>query len=77
MNYYFIFKINTRDSFLYLEMPLVAPNTHNLTPLFRPLWKIVNDSKSFVPVVAMMMSFKVLKYFSSGKISFFLFASLW
>ena len=76
MNYYFIFKINIRDSFLYLEMPLVASTTHNLTPLFRPLWKIVNDSKSFVPVVP-MMSFKVLKYFSSDEISFFLFASLW
>ena len=77
LNYYFICNINMRGNFLYLEMPLVASNTHNLTSLFHPLWKIVNISKSFVPAVPMIISFKVLKYFSSGKISFFLFASLW
>ena len=48
LNYYFICKINIRGNFLYLEMSLVASNTHILTPLFRPLWKIVNDSKCFV-----------------------------
>ena len=36
----------------------------------------VNDSKSYVPAVPLIMSFKVLKDFSSGKISLFLFASL-
>ena len=72
-DYYFISKINIRGDFLYLEMLLVASNTHILTPLFCALWKIVNDSKSFVPAVPMIMSFKVLKYFFSGEISFFLF----
>ena len=48
-----------------------SSNAHNLTPLFHyPLWKIVHDS------VPMIMSFKVLKYFSNVKISFFLFAIL-
>ena len=57
-------------------MPLVAWNAHILTPLFPPLWKIVNDSKGFVPAVQMTMSFKVLKYFYINKISFFLFCWL-
>ena len=39
----------------------------------QPLWKDVNDWKNDVPVVPMIMSFKVWKYFSNGKISFFLF----
>ena len=77
LNYYFICKINIYGNFIYLEMPLVASNTHISTPLFCPLWKITNDSKGYVPAVPMIMSFKVLKYFSSGKISFFLFVSLW
>ena len=73
LNYYFICKINIRGNFLYLEMPLVASDTHILTPLFCPLWKIISDSKNVVPAVPMIMSFKVLKYFFSGEISFFLF----
>ena len=32
--------------------------------------------KSYVPTVPMIMSFKILKYFSSCDINFFLFASL-
>ena len=50
LNYYFICKINIRGNFIYLEMPLVASNTHISTPLFRPLWKILNDLKRYVPV---------------------------
>ena len=56
---------------------LVALNSHILTTLSDPLWKIVNESKSYVLAVPMNMPFKVLKYFFSGKISFFLFACLW
>ena len=56
---------------------LVALNSHISTILSHPLWKNVNDSKSYVLAVPMIMSFKVLKYFFSGKISFFLFACLW
>ena len=55
---------------IYLEMPLATSNPHILT-LFHPLWENRNDSKSYVLVVPMTMSFKVLKYFSSGKTSFF------
>ena len=76
LNYYFICKIIVRGNFIYLEMPLIASNTHISSPLFRLLWKIVNDLKSYVLAVQMIMSFNVLKYFSSDKISFFLFASL-
>ena len=47
---------------------LVASNSHISTS--HPLLKNVNDSKSYVLAVPMIMSFKV-----SGKISFFLFAS--
>ena len=46
LNHYFMCKINIRGNFPYLEMPLVASITHILTPLFCPLWKIVNESKS-------------------------------
>ena len=46
---------------------LVASNAHLL-------WKNVNDWKSYIPAVPMIMALKVLKYFSNGKISFFLFA---
>ena len=77
LNYYFICKIDIRDNFIYLEMPLVASNTHISAPLFCPLWKIVNDLKSYVPAVPMIMSFRVLKHFSTGKIIVFLFVSLW
>ena len=60
-------------------MSLVASNVHISIPLFLPppLQKIVNDSKRYVAAVSMIMPFKVLKYYSSGEISFFLFASLW
>ena len=50
---------------------LVASVSHVSTTLSHPLWKNVNDSKSYVLAVPMIMSFKVLKYFFSGKISFF------
>ena len=33
-------------------------------------------TQKFVSAVAMIMSFKILKYFSSGKVSFFLLVSL-
>ena len=58
-------------------MPLVASNAHILTPLFHTLGKIIKDSKSYVPTVPMITSFKVLKQFFSGKISFSLFPNLW
>ena len=51
---------------------LVASVSHVSTTLSHPLWKNVNDSKSYVLAVSMIMSFKVLKYFFSGKISFLL-----
>ena len=56
---------------------LVASNSHISTTLSHPLWKNVNDSKNYALAVPMIMSFKDLKYFFSGKISFFLFAGLW
>ena len=69
LNHCFICKIISRLT-LSGKAPGYSSNAHNLTPLFYPLWKTVNDS------VPMIMSFKVLKYFSNGKISFFLFAIL-
>ena len=61
-----------------LEYPLlVASNFHISTTLSQPLWKNVNDSKSYILAVPMIMSFKVLKYFFSSKKSCFLFAWLW
>ena len=56
---------------------LVASSFHILTALSHPLRKNANDSKSYVPPVPMIISFKVFKYFFSGKISFFLSACLW
>ena len=53
---------------------LVASNAHISTTLSHPLWKSVNDWKSYVPAMPVIMSFKVLKYFSNEKINFFLFA---
>ena len=50
---------------------LVASNSHISTTLLHPLWKNINDSKSYVLAVPIIMSFKVLKYFFSGKIGFF------
>ena len=35
------------------------------------------DSKKYVPAMPKIMLFKVLKYFSSSKTTFFLSASLW
>ena len=69
LNYCFIFKSRSGVT-LYGNAPEYPSNTHNLAPLFPPIWKIVNNS------VPLIMSFKVLKYFSNDKISFFLFASL-
>ena len=73
LNYYFKCKIYIRGNFLYLEMPLVASNIHILTSLSRSLSKILNISKRFVPAAPIVMLLKVLKYFSIGKLSFFLF----
>ena len=56
-------------------MPLVASNTHISASLFHPRGKIVYGSKRYVPTVPMIMTFKYLKYYLSGRISFFLFAS--
>ena len=67
LNYCFICKIAS-GLILSGSAPRYLSNAHNLTPLFYPLGKIVNDT------VPMIMSFKVLKYFSNSKISFFLFA---
>ena len=53
---------------------LVVSNAHISTTLSHPLSKNINDWKSYVPAVPMIMFFKVLKYFSNDKISFFLFA---
>ena len=53
---------------------LVASNAHISKTLSHPLWKNVNDWKSYVPTVPRIMFFKVLKYFSNGKIRFFLVA---
>ena len=55
---------------------LVASNAHISTILSHPLWKNVNEWKNYVPAVPVIMTFKVLKYFSNGKINFFLFACL-
>ena len=50
---------------------LVASNPHMSTILSHPLWLNVNNSTSYVLAVPMIMYFNVLKYFFSGKISFF------
>ena len=76
LNYNFICEVNSTGNFMYLEMLLIASNVHISAPLFRPLWKIVNDLSNNVPAVPVIMSFKVLKCTSSGKISFFLFLSI-
>ena len=52
---------NQYQGLLNLEMPLVASNAHIMLSLFHPLWKIVNDSKSYVPTVPMIISFQVLQ----------------
>ena len=65
MNYWFISKINIRGQFIW-KCLLVASNANILLPLSCPLRKVVNDSKSYMSTVPMIMSFKVLKYFSSG-----------
>ena len=59
LNHWFIFEINSRGCFIWKCLWL---------PFFCPLWKTINWSKSYVSTVPMIMSFKVLKYFSSGKI---------
>ena len=69
---------NQYQGLLYLKMFLLALNVHILPMrLLGSLWKAVNNSKSYVLTVPMTMSFKDLKNFSCGKISFFLFACLW
>ena len=55
---------------------LVASNSHISTTLSH-LLSNVNDSKGYALTVPMILPFKVLKHFFSGKISFFLFACLW
>ena len=50
---------------------MVASNVHISTTLFLPLSKVLNDSKSYVPAVPIIMSFKVLKEFPISKISLF------
>ena len=52
-------------------MGLINPS-RALGLLFQWLWKTVNNSKSYVPTVPMIIPIKVLKYFSSGKINFIL-----
>ena len=47
----------------------VASNVHISTTLSNSLWKNVNDWKIYVPVVPIIMPFKVLKHLCSGKIS--------
>ena len=51
---------------------LVGSNSHISTTLSHSLWKNVNGSKSCVLAVPMIISFKVLKYFFSWKIFFFI-----
>ena len=71
LNYCFIFIININGNapgsikYLYFDI-IILPTVKNCK---------LNDSKSYVPTVPMIIS-KVLKYFSSGKISFFLFSSM-
>ena len=64
-----------------VNLPGNAPGsskyTYFATITFHPLWKIINDSKSYVLTVPMIISFEVVNYFSSGKKFFSLFASLW
>ena len=56
---------------------LVVLNSH-ISTTSHPLWKNANYSKIYVLAVSIMIMFlKVLKYFFSGKISFFLFTCLW
>ena len=55
---------------------MVASNVHISTTLFRPLSKVVNDSKNYVPAVPIIMSFKVLKEFPIDKISLFRLVSI-
>ena len=50
---------------------LVASNYHMSTTLSHPLRKNVNDSKCFLLAVPIILSFKVLKYFSVAKRNFF------
>ena len=42
---------------------LVTSNAHISTTWSHPLWKNVNDWKSYVPTVPMIMSFKVFEVF--------------
>ena len=56
------------------EVPLIVSSVYILpVSLFPSLWKIINDSKIYVPTVPMIMYFK---YFSCSKTTF-LFSTLW
>ena len=70
LNYCFIHEINIKVN-LTGYAPGIESTAHISTPLFCRLRKIVNDPKGYVPAVTLIMSFKVLEYFSSGKISCF------
>ena len=50
---------------------LMALNSNILTTLSQPLRKNVNDPKSYVVAMRMIMFFKILKCSFSGKIRFF------
>ena len=74
LNYCFIFKSNVRGSVIW------KCSWQHQVPIFpyhcSPTLKNGNRLKSIVPTVPMVMSFKFFKYFSSGRISVFVFASL-
>ena len=74
LNYYFICKINIMGNFM-LKSHWYSIKCPYFDRSFSGLWKIVNDSKNYVSAVPMIMSFNLLEYFYSGKISFFLFVS--
>ena len=71
LNHCFICKIGIRGNLIWK-----CPWQHQM-PIFRHYFTHFEKmymKKSYLLAVPMIMPFKVLKYFSSGKISFFLFA---
>ena len=70
LNYCCIFKINIGVYFICKNIPGSIKCPFCSCHYFAPL-KTENDSKNFVPTSPMIMSLKVLKYFSCRKVNFF------
>ena len=62
LNYYVVCQ-NNISNLIYMGMPLATSNTHISTTLLPPLWRIVTDSKSYVPAAPMICHSKFWSIF--------------